>query len=78
MRATLDVAARHTVDEAKTRFAMWKPFCQSAVQATEAVSEVSGGQVVPTGKSSGQRGRRRANRVQPEYPNPTDDEPSPS
>jgi hypothetical protein len=78
MRAALGVAARLTVDETRTLFVTWKPFCQAAVQATEAVSGVSGGRVTPTGKSSGQRGRRRANRVQPEYPNPQDDEPSPS
>ena len=34
--APLGVAARYTVDDTKTVFAKWKPFCRSAVPATDA------------------------------------------
>ena len=34
LRAQLCVAARYTVDESKTAFAIWKPFSRSAVSRT--------------------------------------------
>jgi hypothetical protein len=78
MRATLGVAARYTVDETKTVFAKWKPLCRSAVPAADALKRSPAVGVAPAVKSSGQRTRRRTNHVQPEYPNPTDNEPSSS
>jgi hypothetical protein len=70
MRATLGIAARYTVDETKTLFAKWKPFCLSAGPATDAISSESAGEVAPIVKSSQGLDRRRADYVTPECPDP--------
>jgi hypothetical protein len=62
MRAPLVVAAKYTVDETKTVFAKWKPFCQSAASQTDVITRTPAGEVAPTAKSSGDQDRRRANR----------------
>lgn len=68
MRAKLGVAARYTVDEAKTVFAIWKPFWQSTVRATTAESGGPADVVSRPDKSSRKRHRRRRSRGKPKSP----------
>ena len=72
MRAPLGVAARYTVDETKTVFAKWKPFCQSAVPAADAPTRASASRAAPPVEMSGEGGRRQVNRVRPDRPDRTD------
>jgi hypothetical protein len=74
MRAPLSVAARYTVDETKTVFAKWKPFCQSAVPARDAARGSAASGVAPTAELSQRRDRRHENQVQPDCLDPTDNE----
>jgi hypothetical protein len=66
MRATLGVAARYTVDETKTIFAKWKPYCWSAVPAADAIGEKSATGAAQPAETSGELDRRQANRIQPD------------
>jgi hypothetical protein len=74
LKAPLRVAALYTVDETRTVFVKWKPFCLSAVSKPGATKQTSAVWIAWASKPNGQRDRRRANRVQPECPNPTDNE----
>jgi hypothetical protein len=61
MRAPIGAAAQCTVDETRTVFAKWKPFCPSAGPATDAAKAKSAGGVASRVETIPEKGRRPAN-----------------